>query len=264
MLVGEWAAILIISAAYTGARWGELTGLQRTNIHLDDGFFVIDPDIGALHEVGGKLSLGPPKTAASARTVPLPPFLIDMWRYLLGLHNHPHIFVSAQHQLLRRSNFARRAMRPAADGNLHITTPLIRVRPVKPGLVFHGLRHSQNTWLIGDGIPEVARALRLGHKGLRQDPRGLRSRRARDRSQDPHVPPETLGRRTGRTVPERPRLHRREPPVRSGQLTTANLDSWSVDQTQRHGAQDACEEIVKQTGELSGEEFVRALAEFGC
>ncbi|MGW6934653.1 tyrosine-type recombinase/integrase [Lentzea sp. NPDC054927] len=163
-LVGEWAAILIITAAYTGARWGELTGLQRTNIHLDDGFFVIDPDFGALHEVGGKLSLGPPKTAASARIVPLPPFLIDMWRYLLGLHDHPHIFVTAQHQLLRRSNFARRAMRPAADGNLHITTPLIRVQPVKPGLVFHGLRHSQNTWLIGDGIPEVARALRLGHK----------------------------------------------------------------------------------------------------
>jgi integrase len=164
MLVGEWAAILIITAAYTGARWGELAGLQRTNIHLDDGFFVIDPDIGALHEVGSKLSLGQPKTAASARTVTLPPFLIDMWRYLLGLHDHPHIFVSAQHQLLRRSNFARRAMRPAADGNLHIANPLIRVVPVKPGLVFHGLRHSQNTWLIGDGIPEVARALRLGHK----------------------------------------------------------------------------------------------------
>ncbi len=87
-----------------------------------------------------------------------------MWRYLLGLHDHPHIFVTAQHQLLRRSNFARRAMRPAADGNLHIDNPLIRVRPVKPGLVFHGLRHSQNTWLIADEIPEVARALRLGHK----------------------------------------------------------------------------------------------------
>ncbi|PWK80641.1 integrase [Lentzea atacamensis] len=164
MLVGEWAAILIITAAYTGARWGELAGLQRTNIHLDDGFFVIDPDIGALHEVGSKLSLGPPKTAASARVVTLPPFLIDMWRYLLDLHDHPHIFVTAQHQLLRRSNFARRAMRPAADGNLHITNPLVRVLPVKPGLVFHGLRHSQNTWLIADDIPEVARALRLGHK----------------------------------------------------------------------------------------------------
>lgn len=84
MLVGDWAAVLIISAAYTGARWGELTGLQRGNIHLDNGCFVIDPDIGALHEIGGTLQLGPPKTEPSARTVTLPPFLIEMWRYLLS------------------------------------------------------------------------------------------------------------------------------------------------------------------------------------
>ena len=41
---------------------------------------VVDPDIGALHEVDGKLELGPPKTAKSARTITLPPFLIDLLR----------------------------------------------------------------------------------------------------------------------------------------------------------------------------------------
>jgi integrase len=163
-LAGECAAILIISAAYTGARWGELTGLQRTNVHLDDGCFVIDPDIGALHEVDGKLTLGPPKTASSARTFTLPPFLVDMWRYLLELHDHPHIFVSRDLQLLRRSNFSRRVMRPAADGNLKRADPRVRTQPIREGLVFHGLRHSHNTWLIGDGIPEVGRARRLGHE----------------------------------------------------------------------------------------------------
>jgi integrase len=163
-LAGDWAAILIISAAYTGARWGELTGLQRINIHLDDGCFIIDPDIGALHEVDGNLSLGPPKTASSARTVTLPPFLIDMWRYLLELHDHPHLFVSRDLQLLRRSNFSRRVMRPAADGNLKLINPCVRTQPIREGLVFHGLRHSLNTWLIGDGIPEVGRARRLGHQ----------------------------------------------------------------------------------------------------
>jgi integrase len=34
---------------------------------------------------------------------------------------------------------------------------------VKPGLTFHGLRHSHNTWMIDDGIMDVARARRLGH-----------------------------------------------------------------------------------------------------
>jgi integrase len=162
-LVGEWAAVLIISAAYTGARWGELTGLQRHNIHLHDGCFVIDPDIGALHEIGSTLQLGPPKTNASARTVTLPPFLTAMWRYTLDSHTHPHIFVTAEHQLLRRSNFSRRAMRPSADGNLHRTNPPTRTQPIKPGLKFHGLRHGHNTWLIADGIPDVGRAYRLGH-----------------------------------------------------------------------------------------------------
>lgn len=160
---GPWAAVLMITAAYTGARWGELTGLQRHNIHLDKGYLVIDPDIGALHEVNGTLYLGPPKTEDSARAISLPPFLITMLRAHLATHDHPHAFVSEEKQLLRRSNFARRAMRPATDGTLHKPQAPHHLTPVVPGLVFHGFRHSHKTWLIADGIPQVAQARRLGH-----------------------------------------------------------------------------------------------------
>ncbi|GDY33592.1 tyrosine-type recombinase/integrase [Gandjariella thermophila] len=162
-LVGTWAAVLIITAAWTGARWGELAGLRRVHTHLDDGVIVIDPDTGALHEVDGRLELGPPKTAESARTITLPPFLVDLLRVHLDSHDHPHVFVTAEGELLRRSNFARRAMRPATDGNLHRTRPRVRVAPIVPGLVFHGFRHSHKTWMIADGIPDVAQARRLGH-----------------------------------------------------------------------------------------------------
>ncbi|MFI6025544.1 hypothetical protein [Amycolatopsis magusensis] len=55
-------------------------------------------------------------------------------------------------------------MRPAADGNLDRVHPRIRVLPVKPGLTSHGLRHSHKTWLIADGIPDVAQARRLGRR----------------------------------------------------------------------------------------------------
>lgn len=164
LLVGPWAAVLMITAAWTGARWGELTGLQRCNLHLDAGILVVDPDIGALHEVDGNLTLGPPKTEESARTILLPPFLRDLLRAHLNTHDHPHVFVTAERQLLRRSNFARRAMRPAADGNLHRARPRVRVQPIVPRLTFHGFRHSHKTWMIADGIPEVAQAQRLGHK----------------------------------------------------------------------------------------------------
>ncbi|MFD4252445.1 tyrosine-type recombinase/integrase [Amycolatopsis thermoflava] len=81
-------------------------------------------------------------------------------RDYLDRHDHPH----AEHQLLRRSNFSRRAARPAADENLHQMRPEVRVQPILPGLRFHGLRHSHKTWLIADGIPEVAQSRRLGHR----------------------------------------------------------------------------------------------------
>lgn len=54
-------ALLIITAAWTGCRWGELAGLQRTNTHPDDRIIVIDPDIGTLKETAHRHWLGPPK-----------------------------------------------------------------------------------------------------------------------------------------------------------------------------------------------------------
>lgn len=163
-LYGPGAGLLILTAAYTGARWGELVGLQRHNLHLDRATLRIDPDIGALHETNTGLVLGPPKNAESARTITLPPFLVHLLRTYLDTHSHPHVFVTIRSELHRRSNFTRRAMRPSADGNLHVANPQLRVHPIKPGLTFHGLRHSHKTWLIADGIPEIAQSKRLGHK----------------------------------------------------------------------------------------------------
>jgi integrase len=176
---GPDAAILIVTAAWTGARWGELTGLRRTHLHLDTGLdtgvgtgvgsgvcsgvMVIDPDHGTLHESSRGLALGPPKTVESARTITLPPFLVELLGAYLATHDHPHVFVSPDRQLYRRSNFSRRALRPAADGAPRRREPSQRLPAVKPGLTFHGLRHSHKTWMIADNVPEIAQARRLGH-----------------------------------------------------------------------------------------------------
>lgn len=161
------AAVLLVTAGWTGARWGELTGLQRPRLTLHDddtGVITIDPDIGCLHENdNGRQWLGPPKTEASARLISLPPFLVRLLRAHLDTHRHPHVFPTPTMGLHRRSNFSRRAVRPCADGNLNLHDPQHRLDPVKPGLTFHGLRHSHKTWMIDDGVPEIAQALRLGH-----------------------------------------------------------------------------------------------------
>jgi integrase len=151
--------VLVITAAYTGMRWGELTGLARTNTHLDDGLLRIDPKVGALHELGGTLSLGPPKTPDSARDIHLPPFLIELIRQVLDGHDHDQVFTGALGGYLRRSNFNRRTFTPAINGD-----PQHGLPPIIAGMHFHDLRHTHKTWLIEDDIPEVAQAQRLGHR----------------------------------------------------------------------------------------------------
>ncbi|MEV0598467.1 tyrosine-type recombinase/integrase [Streptomyces sp. NPDC050315] len=154
-------ALLVITAAYTGMRWGELVGLRRSALDLVRGTLHIHPEHGALHEINGHHSYGPPKTAASVRDVTLPPFLIGLLEQDLGAHRRDHVFTTVQGKLHRRSTFQRRVWAPAVHGH---TFPDGTVwRPLKPGLTFHGLRHSHKTWLIEDNIPEVAQARRLGH-----------------------------------------------------------------------------------------------------
>jgi integrase len=138
---------------------GELAGLRRLHCKLDDARIHVDPDHGALHEVGGHLSLGPPKTPAAVRDILLPPFLVDLLREHLASHDHEHAFIGRDGGLLRRSSFQRRSWRPALDGN-----PAKDIAPILSGMHFHDLRHTHKTWLIEDEVPEAAQAKRLGHR----------------------------------------------------------------------------------------------------
>ncbi|MEU7923259.1 tyrosine-type recombinase/integrase [Micromonospora zamorensis] len=151
--------LLILTAAYTGMRWGELTGLTRDNVDLTTGSIHVHPDVGALHEVEGKLFLGPPKTNDSIRHIRLPRFLTNLLAVHLAEQPHDIVFPGARGHHQRRSNFNRRAWTPAVAGRPERGTP-----PVLPGMHFHDLRHTHKTWLIEDGIPEITQARRLGHR----------------------------------------------------------------------------------------------------
>jgi integrase len=152
-------ALMVITAAYTGMRWGELSGLDRANVDLEHGSIHVHPDVGALHEVGGKLFLGPPKTADSVRHIDLAPFLTALFKAALDGHDHPIVFPGARGGFQRRSNFNRRAWTPATTGD-----PQQNIPPILAGMHFHDLRHTHKTWLIEDGIPEIVQARRLGHR----------------------------------------------------------------------------------------------------
>ena len=57
-------------------RISELAALSRSN----------------LHEVAGRLLLGPPKTLAAVRDIALPPFLVDGLERLLNSHPYDTVF----------------------------------------------------------------------------------------------------------------------------------------------------------------------------
>ncbi|SDP26854.1 tyrosine-type recombinase/integrase [Lentzea jiangxiensis] len=160
---GETASLLIITAAWTGCRWGELAGLHRDNVDLDRGVLIINARTGSLHESAHTRWLGSPKTASSARTITLPPFLITMLRKHLERHDNEFVFTAEGGTWLWRSTFIRRVLKPAVNGNEERPLSGVRTMPIPPGLTFHGLRHSHKTWLIAGGAPEIAQAHRLGH-----------------------------------------------------------------------------------------------------
>jgi hypothetical protein len=123
-----------------------------------DRRLLIDPDAGSLHEIAGKLWLGPPKSEAAARRIDLPPFLATLLEEILDSHTHDQVFTSPTGRWLRRLNFARRIWRPACDGHHEH-----RWSPILPGAVFHGLRHLRKTLLDETGLPDVIMHERMGH-----------------------------------------------------------------------------------------------------
>ncbi|MBB5960473.1 integrase [Saccharothrix tamanrassetensis] len=153
-------ATLIVTAAYTGMRWGELAGLQWSRVDPDKQEIHVDARDGALHELHGKLELGPPKTPASVRTVHLPEFLAELLTQLRREKPTARfVFTGQDGGLHRRSNFRRRVWLPALRGG---TT--LGWSPIKPHMHLHDLRHTHKTWMIEDGVPEVLQHKRMGHK----------------------------------------------------------------------------------------------------
>lgn len=165
-------SLLVLTAAFTGMRWGEAIGIRRQYLTLDGaaGSYFLDAQDGAVHEDNsGNRFYGPTKTRKE-RTIELPGFLATMLAEHLETvpSRRQELFVDQANELHRRSNFRRRLWRPACDGWPARTATRGRcalegAAPVCEGLVFHDLRHTHETWLSEDGVERVARDERLGH-----------------------------------------------------------------------------------------------------
>jgi integrase len=118
--------VMVLTMAYTGMRWSEAMGLGSAGVHgqaLDIAW--------KLYELDGRFYRGRPKDG-SIRTVDIPPFLgkllsrhlqVSPDRKCICRNSEPpwcqgdeYVFLGPQNGHFRRSNYAVRVVRPAADG----------------------------------------------------------------------------------------------------------------------------------------------------
>lgn len=145
---------LVATAVYTGARFGELAGLQVHRLDLLRGTLTVAQQ---LSEVNGQISVRPPKTAASRRQIALPRSVGDT--IAAHLVEHPpvegYVFTSLTGALLRRNNFRQRVFLPAVRASVG--------EPMR----FHDLRHSHVAALIAQGEHPKVIQTRLGHSSIK-------------------------------------------------------------------------------------------------
>lgn len=168
--------LMVLCAVFTGFRWGEVTGMRRSFLHLvpagggkpASGFYIIDPEVGS---VKGKRrrQFGSTKTYRG-RMVELPPFLVELLleRVAVLPADQNLLFATQTGRPLDASHFNDRWWRPACDGRPAVAARKGRKateawEPIEHGLWFHDLRRTHKTWLAEDGIEKAARDERLGH-----------------------------------------------------------------------------------------------------
>ncbi len=145
---------LILVAAYSGLRWGELTALRRVDFNLKAGTVRVHRKLVA---VRGTLVFGPPKSEAGKRTVSLPSAAINALRHHLEFNmdtedDEELLFKGEKGAPLRSSNFRR-----AVDWDQSV-----KAAGLPAGFHFHDLRHLGNQLAAAAGASTKELMHRLG------------------------------------------------------------------------------------------------------
>ncbi|GAA4972226.1 site-specific integrase [Pseudonocardia tropica] len=150
---------LVLAAAFTGLRWGELVGLRRCDIDLDTGTVYVRRKLAQLSR--GGLQAGPTKSAAGVRNVAVADFLGEELRTHIekfaGAGAEGLVFRGERGAMLRRGNVGRAARWPE--------TVVKAGLPV--GFHFHDLRHTGNQLAANSGATTRELMHRMGHGSMR-------------------------------------------------------------------------------------------------
>ena len=164
-IAGAKHEILFKFMLYTGVRPSEAFGLKWSDVDLDNGMVKIQR---ALTRIKTDWMLGPTKTSASRRSIPIALWLVAMLRRHQRLQaearmkiadvwqDHGFIFCDEIGGPLRGQNIRRRHLRTALKrAGLPVTLRL------------YDLRHSCATLMLAQGLNPKIAAERLGHASVR-------------------------------------------------------------------------------------------------
>ncbi|MEV4640794.1 tyrosine-type recombinase/integrase [Actinoplanes sp. NPDC049548] len=148
--------LLVLLACFNSLRWAELAALARQHVDTTDGTVTVERSVVELPT--GELVFGPPKSAASVRIVTIPsvfvPDAVHHLKEFTGDRPDSLLFVGPLDGPLRRSNFQE-----------HWRTAIEKAGV--PGLHFHDLRHTGNTWAAETGATLRDLMDRMGHSTTR-------------------------------------------------------------------------------------------------
>jgi integrase len=155
---------LLLTAIFTGLRTSELFGLRWSDIDLKQAVLHVRQRADRYGQIG------PPKSAAGERTVPLPPFLVNTlreWRLACPKGDRNLAFPNIHGGLDHRSSVINRSFRPA-----QVAAGIVNAKGRAKYGGLHALRHFYASWCINrrvDGgleLPLKVVQTRLGHASI--------------------------------------------------------------------------------------------------
>ena len=188
-LSGKWRPILL-TAIFTGLRASELRGLRWMDVDFEKG------EVHVRQRADYFNVIGPPKSEAGERTVPMPPILVNTLKAWKLAYPRPitgqdadgadireaareehYVFPNGSGNIESLANISKRALKPAqiAAGVTVATQKLDKEgKPILAAKYtgMHALRHFYASWCInrevdgGQGLPPKVIQERLGHSSI--------------------------------------------------------------------------------------------------
>ena len=151
--------VLVLAAAFTGLRWGELIAFRRCDVDLAGGALHVRRRLAQPRR--GGLQEGPPKSAAGVRSLALPEILAEELGQHIDQYAGPGpeglVFRGPKGAALRRSNFGRATK----------WTTLVTEVGLPAGFHFRDLRHTGNQLTAASGATTRELMHRMGHGSMR-------------------------------------------------------------------------------------------------